>query len=230
LSEKAEVTPLRLAEIGPARKAAAGLGNLALLQPAPAAARPVVRSFEQQAVDCLSQARERASQVEREAYEHGFAQGEKDGQKMGEKRFEATAKALTKLLAELSGLRREVLRALGGELADLALEAARAVIRAEVSCGPEVARRALQEAVAALAKDCPVTVRLNPRELAYLREKGLLPEEGSFEPDPKITPGGCLAESERERFDARLERQMERLSDALRQEMAHHREGAVEGG
>jgi flagellar assembly protein FliH len=217
LSEKPDVTPLHLAEIA-APRGEGPTKNLALLQKPET--RPVVRSFDQQAAEVLRQAREQGAQIEKEAYERGYAQGEKDGQRMGEKRFELTARNLTNLLGELAGLRRALIQAAADELVQLALGLAQAIIRAEVSCGPEVALRAAKEALTAMAPEASVLIRLNPYELDYLKERGLLPPEGRFEADPRLTAGGCVAESERERFDASLERQLSTLEAALREEVA----------
>lgn len=224
MSEKRDVTPLRLAEI----KAPKRSGSNLTLPLRPKVQGPIVRSLEEQAAEVMRQARERASQVEKEAYEQGYAQGEKDGRTMGEKRFEATAQGLRLLCGELTNLRTSLLREAEEELVRLALDLARAVIRAEVSGGPEVALRSLREALASMAEEAAVTVRLNPADLDCLKGQGLLPEGARFEPDPKIAPGGCVAESERERFDARVERQLERLEEALRQEMS--RSGAAAEG
>ncbi len=223
MSNEPEVSPLRLTELGAAP--AAGKSNLSLLQQKPAGP-PVVRSFEEQAGEVIRQAKEQAAQIEKDAYERGYAQGERDGQRMGEKRFEATARNLSKLLTELSGLRSEVLGQAAEDVARLALGLASAVIRAEVSCSPEVALRAATEALAAMTPDASTVVRLNPREHAYLKEAGLLPAAGRVEPDARISAGGCVAESERERFDARLERQLSVLEAALREQMTRGSEEA----
>ena len=223
MSDEPQVSPLRLAEIKPPRGRTKG-SNLALLERGPH--QTVVRSFEQQASDLLRQAKERAAQIEREAYECGYAQGEKDGRVMGEKRFEATAQGLRQLLAALSQARQTLLQEAAEELSRLALAMAQAIVRAEVSCGSEVALRTMREALSALSADAPITVRLNPGDLDYLQGRGLLPEGARCEPDPRVAAGGCVAESERERFDARIERQMERLEEALRQEMTRASSGA----
>lgn len=225
MSDQSQVTPWRLAEFKTPKPKG---GNLALLERREVNSQ--VLSLEEQAARIIRQARDQAAQVEKEAYERGYAQGEKDGRVMGEKRFEATSQGLRKLSAALADVRAGLLREAEEEMARLCLDMAQAIIRAEVSCGPEVALRAIREALASLAQEAAITVRLNPEELAYLKERGLLPEGAKFEPDPKISPGGCLADSERERFDARVERQLERLAELLREEMTRGRGGAPAAG
>jgi flagellar assembly protein FliH len=190
---------------------------------------PVVRSFEQQGADVVRQARERAAEIEKDAYECGYAQGEKDGLHMGEKRFEGTAQTLRALMGEVANVRRSLIAESSQEIFDLAMGLARAIIRAEVSCGAEVALRAAQEALGAMAAEANVVIKLNPHNLDYLKERGLLPEGAVFEPAPAITSGGCIAESDRERFDARLERQMATLEAALRAEMARVSQAGGQG-
>lgn len=179
----------------------------------------VVRSIEQQAAEVLRQAREQAARIEREAYDRGYAEGEKDGRLMGERKFEATAQSVRKLAAELSGARQGLLRAAEDEILSLVMQLTRAVVRAEVSANPEVALRAVREALAAMSEDVSALVRLNPADHDYLKGAGLLPEGARYEADPAVSSGGCVAESERERFDARVEREMARLEAALREEM-----------
>ncbi|MFH0810033.1 MAG: FliH/SctL family protein [Pseudomonadota bacterium] len=218
LSDDPGVTLLRLAEI----KAAKTGRSPHVLPREPKTPPMVVCSLQEQAVRILRQAKERASHIEKEAYERGYAQGEKDGLSMGEKRFEATARTLSGLLGELSTLRAGLLGTVSDDLAGLALAVAGAVIRAEVSCGSDTALRAAQEAVESLGDDAAIVVKLNPKDLDYLKRRELLPKVGHFQADARISPGGCVAESEQRRFDARVERQMATLEEALRSEMGRN--------
>jgi len=191
--------------------------------------KPRVRSYEEQAAEVLQKAKETAAAIEREGYEKGYAQGEKDGRLMGEKRFEATARSVGKLVDEVSKVKERLLAEAADEISALALEFARAVVRAEVACNPGAVLGAVKEATQAMARGSEVTVRLNPRDHAYLTSKGLLPEGAAYVADPGIAAGGCLAESAREVFDARLERQVAALEEVLRGEMSRSDEGDGSG-
>ena len=50
----------------------------------------------------LKEVRERALQIEKEAYEKGFEQGEKDGRELGFKRLEVVIHQLEKVLSEMA--------------------------------------------------------------------------------------------------------------------------------
>ena len=81
--EAAHVRPLTLSGAG------AALGAFPGDEDVLSAAETIMREAE----ETLTEARRRAEEMEREAYQRGFSQGEKAGMAFGEKKLEPVAKA-----------------------------------------------------------------------------------------------------------------------------------------
>jgi flagellar biosynthesis/type III secretory pathway protein FliH len=104
-------------------------------------------------------------------------------------------------------------------LAALAVVVARHIVLREVAVDPLVVRDLVRRALAALPVDQPVTVRLNPADLAACRDigtgDGARVPEVRWLPDPAITRGGCLVEGRERVIDGRVDMALERAYRAL---------------
>jgi len=111
------------------------------------------------------------------------------------------------------------------EVEDLILSAAfqlaESIVGASLADDQLRGRAALQRALAAAPQDVPVTVRLNPEDLAVLEAAGLrLDESVSLVADPTLAPGDAHATTAGTRIDARISAALERSRAVLRGDLA----------
>src|SRR5262245_32188131 len=99
----------------------------------------------------LRQARIKAAEIEKEAYEKGFSEGERAGRETGEKMVEAVLKQYTQTLEDLKGLRRGLLTGSEREVVRLALEVAKKVVKREVCVDDELILALVKVALSRLA-------------------------------------------------------------------------------
>ncbi|GEM_PF-5577266 len=137
--------------------------------------------------------------------------------------------------AMLSGFarqRREMLVELQPQVARIAVEVARRVVRRELRTDPGMISRTVQSALEQVAAASQSRVRVHPLDAQVLQAaiRELLPasdEAASVEiiPDGSVERGGCVIEGDRGIVDARLETQFEemqaRLLDGLERLRAH---------
>jgi flagellar biosynthesis/type III secretory pathway protein FliH len=173
---------------------------------------------ERQAEGVLQQARLRASQLEKEAYEKGFSEGERAGKEVGEKMVEAVLKQYASTLEELKGLRRSMLSSAEREVVKLALEVAKKVVKREVSIDEELVLALVKVSLSRLAEQSVMTLRVNPKDyqsILHYRDapahRDSLHEGIRVVEDPLITRGGCLMETESGIVDARVEEQFREI-------------------
>jgi flagellar assembly protein FliH len=166
----------------------------------------------------LRQARVKASEIEKEAYEKGFSEGERAGRETGEKMVEAVLKQYTKTLEELKGLRHNLLTGSEREVVRLALEVAKKVVKREASVDDELILALVKVALSRLADQSVMTVRVNPKDcqsiLQYRESPGHRDSwhDGiKLVEDPLITRGGCLIETDSGVIDARVEEQFREI-------------------
>ena len=166
----------------------------------------------------LRQARMKAAEIEKEAYEKGFSEGERAGRETGEKMVEAVLKQYTQTLEELKGLRRNLLSGSEREVVRLSLEVAKKVVKREVSVDEELILALVKVALNRLADQSVMTVRVNPKDgqsILHFREspghRDSWHDGIKLVEDPLITRGGCLIETDSGVIDARVEEQFREI-------------------
>jgi flagellar assembly protein FliH len=159
----------------------------------------------------------RLAGLEREAFTKGYAQGERAGLEAGGKRAEAMLRRVAQTLEELGGLRQTLIHETERQMVQLALALARRVVHREVTLDPDLAAALAHVALDRLGTTTPATIRLNPEDYTIVARDG--ERWGSVAvtvvPDPSISRGGCLVESDFGSVDATIERQFDELSRAL---------------
>lgn len=168
---------------------------------------------------------ERLLQLEREAYEAGFAAGERAGRETGE----AAARQLVDGIESLRDAVRETREALLPEaerdVLHLALATARAVVGYEVAQDHPVVAAGVAAAREHFSPRTPLTVRIHPadREVLESRRPGLtagLAADLEVVADPAVARGGALVEGGGRVIDAGLMTRFEEVVNALLERLA----------
>lgn len=175
----------------------------------------------------MVEVRQRIAQVEKEAYEKAFLLGEKAGRELGETAAAPLIDKLGRYLEEISGLREKLLREAERELVELAFQAARAVVAAEVDARPDAVAENVRKAIAKISGEGRITLRVHPADAAavFRSREALAPflegrGELRVEPDESIDRGGCLASTDYAEADATIAGQFA----VLREQLAKARE------
>ena len=106
----------------------------------------------------------RVQDVERQAYEAGFARGQQAGHQAAQQQAAPLVAALETTLGELDGLRERLRRHLEQEVVELALHVARKVVRHELSVSKETILCVVKEAMGSLEDPGKIAIRLNPED------------------------------------------------------------------
>lgn len=161
-------------------------------------------------------------EIQKRAFEEGFAHGEKAGREMGERQMDAVLKRLAETVHEVGQLRNKLYRQVEGEVLQLALAIARKLVRREVSIDPEITLTLVKVAMSHLAEKTSIKVRLNPIDHnalltrhAELKLDGGDPSGVILAADAAIDRGGCVIETEYGHVDARIEEQFKEIESGL---------------
>ncbi len=165
----------------------------------------------------LAEHQGRLAAIEREAFTKGYAQGERAGLEAGGKRAEAMLRRIAHTIEELGGLRQTLIQETEREMVQLALTLARRVVHREITLDPELAAALAHVALERLGTTTPATIRLNPEDYTVVAQDGARwgGNTVTVVPDPSISRGGCLVETQFGSVDATIERQFDELSRAL---------------
>jgi len=172
----------------------------------------------------LAEARHEAERKVQEAYAEGVRRGMEAGRAQFLQSVGQSAAALEASARAIRTARAEFLDAMGPQMIELAGAIARRILQREVETDPDFARRTVHRAIEHLMDRNNVVVHVNPGDAEALRaQKIALLEEFdgvrqiTVMPDPEIGPGGCVVETELVHVDARIDAQLERILDALRE-------------
>jgi len=180
-------------------------------------------------LDIVRQARERAEAILQEgvrsaekairaAREQGFEEGRKQGQEAGLKEAQSYLDEARRELDMAKRQHQAMIHEAEPEVAKLAVQIARVVLKREISLHPDAIVDLVRDALARATGEEVVTVRTAPGDTALLEplRMGLETEEEirslRVEGDPALEPGDCILETPRGTIDERLPVQLERVA------------------
>ena len=163
--------------------------------------------------------RERAEEMQRQAYEEGFASGEKAGFKEGEQKAAVLIGSLHKLLEEIAFFKDELVENLESQAVDLSVIIARKIINEEVQTRPEVIVSMVKESLRRLQRSGTITVKINPvlHELFMEKKAELLEVHGdiTFDVNSSIAVAGPLVVSQIEEVVTDVESLLDNVIEEL---------------
>ncbi|PCH59458.1 MAG: flagellar assembly protein FliH [Gammaproteobacteria bacterium] len=153
---------------------------------------------------------------EQDAYKAGFARGLADGMASSQSVLNERLACLDQALLFLSKPIDAVDEHVEQELAALAIEIARQIIRREIKVDSGHVVAVVREAIASLPLSSePMSLHLSPADAACVKEALLLSESGDgckIIEDPVVASGGCRISSATSQVDATIEKQIAAIS------------------
>jgi len=147
-------------------------------------------------------------QLQRQAYEEGFAQGRTEGLASVKMPLDAVLRAMAEPLSELD-------EAVMQEMALLVTAIARQLVRRELKTNPDEIVAVVREGLSALpAASRHVRVHLHPEDATLVRGALSLGESErhwQIVEDPVLTRGGCRVHAEASQIDASVESRLAAL-------------------
>ena len=169
------------------------------------------------------QATEAAQLVQQQALDEAFSQGFDAGREAGAEAARAQLAGpiatVTALLEELREREARWAERMEENLCALAVAVGRQLFDAELQASPAHAASLVRRALTEFPIDQPVTIRVNPGDLASITahavaDGGHAPigrAEAQWIPDPRIASGGCVVEGRDRIVDGRVDTALERL-------------------
>jgi flagellar biosynthesis/type III secretory pathway protein FliH len=168
-------------------------------------------------------AAEAAQLVHQQALDEAFSQGFDAGRQAGaiaeRAQLERPLATVTALLEELREREARWVERMEENLCALAVAVGRQLFDAELQASPAHAATLVRRALTEFPMDQPVTIRVNPSDLASIT--ALAVTDGSqattgrpdaqWIPDPRVVSGGCVVEGRDRIVDGRVDTALERL-------------------
>ena len=172
--------------------------------------------------EMIEKARAEAAEIEKQAYDKGFAGGEEEGRASGRAEFDDRMLQAANLIRELEMARSDVHRRYEEDLLPLIQTMVDRLVNHEVSVNSQVIVACLRDAMEYVVARSTVKVHLHPIDLERINkmeQDDPQPLAGrqqvEFVADPDISEGGCFLETEFGEIDATLENRREQLYEAV---------------
>lgn len=159
--------------------------------------------------------RRRHERAVTDAYAAGRAAGRAEGEAAARAELAAAVAACDAALASVREGEQRWLVNLEEHVAALAVAVARHVVERELTTEPARVKALAASAVAEFPADQPLVLRVNPADLAMLKEafaedvaRG---RDMRWQPDRHVLPGGCVVEGRDRIIDGRVDTALERI-------------------
>lgn len=174
------------------------------------------------AEDTLKASQDKASLIEQEAYEKGFAQGEIDGLEFGKKEAVKVIENIENLLKACQDIKKEIIRKYEKELLELVFVIAEKVINYKITSDEEIVKQTVLKALRLAPEKGDITIKVSSEDFDYMKSvkedcatefKGL--KSIKLAPDLSVERGGCLLETPYGDIDARISTQLQKIFQSL---------------
>ncbi len=193
-------------------------------------ANAYLQQIKAEAAQIIAKANQEAQQIRKQAQEQGTRAAHESAEKNLQSRIDSQVKqamqsalpALQQLTRDLQAARLEWLQQWEQNAVTFALAVAEKIIRREVAHQPAITLQLVQEALELASGSQQVKVYLHPHDHQALGKQvseiarqlsNLAPTD--ILPDSRVSPGGCLVQTEFGHIDQQIESQLARVAEEL---------------
>ena len=167
---------------------------------------------------------ENGIEIEKGDYANGFMDGEKQGIESERKKNGLVIKQFQNALEELNIFQNTLCQNAEKCSVELALAVAEKIVGKEINKDQKVVLNIVKEALKKVIVFEKINIRVNPDDLQLINDNAALfqnytdnKKDFSFESDPSISRGGCIIETDSGIIDARIEKQLQMVNEAFRE-------------
>ncbi|MDD2585259.1 MAG: FliH/SctL family protein [Syntrophomonadaceae bacterium] len=197
-----------------------------LLQKARDEARNIINTAHEEADTIKTQVYEEAGQIRKDAEIKGYNEGlEQAEQEMAELKQRSREES-KQIIEEARTIKIDMFKTSEQDMVCLAMAIARKVVAEELSINPDVILNVLKEAVTHIDQPGNLTLYVNPAEIDKILQLIKLEKFSDIGnkdalvevlADSRISPGGCIVESEVGSVDSRIETRIEGIDKAIQE-------------
>jgi flagellar assembly protein FliH len=157
-----------------------------------------------------------AMNVEKEAFEQGYAEGEKIGKQMGEKMIETVVKRYDNSIAQLAESHKGLVEAMEVQTVRLALEIARKIVQRELTMDPDLVAALAAVALKRVSGHQTIALRVSRHDFARVRVAvGVVNPAVTVKDDATLERGDFVVETGQTFLDGKVSSQIDTIGRAL---------------
>jgi flagellar assembly protein FliH len=159
---------------------------------------------------------EHIMQVEKQAFEQGYAEGERTGKQMGEAMVDTICRRYEKSMADLVASHKAMGQAMEEQTVQLALEIARKIVQRELAIDPDLITALTAVALKRVAGHQSITLRVSRHDFEKVRVAiANVNPAVSVKDDPALDRGDFQIETGQTHVDGRVSSQIDAIGRAL---------------
>lgn len=167
----------------------------------------------------MTSSRQSIEEIERDAYEKGFAAGERAGLEMGAQKAELLLSRIERMIREIEEFKVQILSEIEPQILELSCSVARKIVIEELNSRPELIVGMVREGMRKLERTGPITIKMNPA--VYELFKRLKPQllevhpDVIFDIDPSLMPNSQIVIGASEEIITDVESQLGNIMEDL---------------
>ncbi|HLH31306.1 MAG TPA: FliH/SctL family protein [Terriglobia bacterium] len=159
---------------------------------------------------------EQAMNIEKEAFEQGYAEGERIGKQMGEKMIETVVKRYDNSVAQLAESHKQLVESMEEQTVRLALEIARKIVQRELTMDQDLVAALASVALKRVSGHQDITLRVSRHDFGRVRVVvGNVNPAVTVKDDASLERGDFVVETGQTFLDGRVSTQIDALGKAL---------------
>lgn len=193
-----------------------------LLQTARQEAEKIIMTANEEAAGIVTKGREQAAQIQQEAQQQGWQDGFNQGAQVAAAEYSGKLAEAENIVKKAHLERQELIAGSEEEIVQLAMAVARKVICTELKINPEAIIEIVKRALLKVSDREMVTVRVNTDDLdiAISAQEQISQSVQGIKKfkvlaDTGVSQGGCVVETPNGNVDARIERQLSEMEQAV---------------
>ncbi len=154
--------------------------------------------------------------VEKQAFEQGYAEGERIGKQMGEKMVETAVKRYDNAIAELAAAHKRMVEAMEAQTVRFALEISRKIVQRELTIDPDLVAALAAVALKRVSGHQSITLRVSRQDFGHVRvAAGTVNPAVTVKEDATLERGDFIIDTAQTHVDARVSTQIALIGRAL---------------
>src|SRR5438105_7806679 len=167
-------------------------------------------------VNILGGSQERVMDVEKQAFEQGYAEGERIGKQMGEKMVETVVKRYDTGIVKLAEAHKTLVEAMEEQTVFLALQIARKIVQRELTMDPDIVAALASVALKRVLSHQSITLRVSRQDFEHVRAVVAAANPAiSVKDDATLERGDFVVDTAQTHLDGRVASQIETIGRVL---------------
>ncbi len=162
------------------------------------------------------------AEIEKKAYDEGFAKGEKEGTDAGKQKMEEAVSHLETIISQVDSVWKNLVDTYESQIVRLVTDIAEKVVYGHVAVDDETVKRAILQALELIPEPVEVTINVGDEDYEYIEntkreffERINTLKSVTVVSDPSVQRGGCKIDTASGDVNSSIESRLEKIKNCI---------------